>query len=156
MLDAMNDALAWIAAVGAVLATVGAWLGPLRARWQLRAEELRSSRAQRENELHRARFADVWEWQRSQPEGERVEAARWYSEWTGNARPRRGGLDPGPLTPGQHSGNVDEAHDRYLDFLDAVYQPGQPGPLQASGVRDVNRQEPLELPDPDDAAGARH
>jgi hypothetical protein len=156
MLDAMNDALVWIAAVGGVLATVGTWLGPLRARWNLRAEELRTSKARRENEVHRERFADVWEWQRSRPDGpDRMEAARWFSEWTGAAGPRRGGLDSGPMPPGLHSGNVNEAYERYVGFLDSVYRPGQPGPLQAGDIRDINRQEPLELPDPDDTAADR-
>lgn len=137
MLDAVTNALNWIAAIGAVLATVGAWLGPVRARWQLRAEELRTSRARRENELHRRRFASVWEWQRSQPAGpERVDAARWYEEWTGNAKPRRGGLDPGPVTAGLHSGDADEAYEHYIDYLSAVYEPGRLGspaqPLQGS------------------------
>jgi hypothetical protein len=157
MLYAVSDPLAWTAAIAGVAATIGTWMGPLRARWKLRAEELLTSRARRENEVHRQRFADIWEWQRSRPEGpDRVEAARWFSEWTGAVLPRRGGLDSGPMPPGLHSGNVNEAYKRYVDFLDAVYQPGQPGPLQASGVRDINRQEPLELPDPDDPAGARH
>jgi len=97
MLYSMTIVLAWIAALGSVAATMGAWLGPIRARWQLRTEQLRTDEARRENELHRQRFADVWNWQRSQPEGaERVEAAQWYGEWTGAARPRRGGIDDGP------------------------------------------------------------
>lgn len=132
----MNNALTWIAAIGGVLATAGTWFGPLRARWQLRAEELRTGREQRENQLHRQRFADVWEWQDSQPEGPaRVDAARWYGEWTGNYRPRRGGLDARPQTPGLHSADVDDAYDRYIDFLSAVYESGRLGspvqPLQA-------------------------
>jgi hypothetical protein len=96
MLYGVGNALEWIAAIGGVLATVGVWLGPVRARWDLRAEELRTSRARRENELHRQRFASVWEWQWNHPPvgPARVAAARWYSEWTGAARPRRGGLTP--------------------------------------------------------------
>ncbi len=124
MLDAVGNALEWIAAIGGVLATVGTWIGPLRARWSLRAEELRTGRAQRENELHRRRYAAVWEWQRNQPEGsKRVEAARWFSEWTGAVGPRRGGLDPGPQAPGLHNGDADDAYKRYIDFLSAVYDP---------------------------------
>ena len=92
MLDAVNDALIWIAAIGGVLATVGAWTGPLRARWNMQAEGLRTGRAQRENLLHRWRYAQVWEWQRNQPEGSaRADAARWFGEWTGAVGPRRGG-----------------------------------------------------------------
>src|SRR6266436_8245748 len=125
----MSNPLAWIAAIGGVTATIGTWLGPARARWQLRAETLRDGRARRENELHRQRFAEVWNWQRSEPEGEaRTQAARWYGEWTGNYRPRRGGLDDAPLTPGLHSGDEDEAYRNYLDFLAAVYHPGRLGP----------------------------
>jgi hypothetical protein len=126
----VSNALEWIAAIGGVLATVGTWLGPVQARWELRAEELRTSRARRENELNRQRFASVWEWQRNHPTvgSARVAAARWYSEWTGAARPRRGGLDPGPMTPGQHSGDVDEAYNRYIDFLDAIYESGRIAP----------------------------
>jgi hypothetical protein len=127
ILYSMGNPLEWIAAIGGVLATVGTWLGPLRARWELRAGELRNGRDRRENELHRQRFASVWEWQRNHPPvgPARVAASRWYSEWTGNARPRRGGLDPGPMTPGQNSGDVDDAYERYVDFLDDVYQPGR-------------------------------
>lgn len=65
MLYAVSNALEWIAAVGGVLATVGAWIGPLRARWQLRAEELRTGRAQRENRHHQRRYEQIWEWQRN-------------------------------------------------------------------------------------------
>jgi hypothetical protein len=54
-LDGVSDPLAWIAAVGGVAATAGAWLGPVRARWQLRAERLGTDRARWENELHRRR-----------------------------------------------------------------------------------------------------
>lgn len=57
-----GNVLAWIAAIGGVLATIGAWAGPLRARWNLRAEELRTGRAQHENRLHRWRYPEVWEW----------------------------------------------------------------------------------------------
>lgn len=54
-----------------------------------------------------------------------MRAGRWYSEWTGAARQRRGGLDSGPMTLGQHSGDVDDAYNRYIDFLDGVYEPGR-------------------------------
>ncbi len=124
----MSDPLTWIAAVGGVAATVGAWLGPVRTRWQWRAEHARTDEARRDNELHRRRFAEVWNWQRNQPEGpERIDAARWYGEWTGAARPRRGGLDDGPQTPGLHSADEDDAYERYIEFLSAVYEPGRLG-----------------------------
>lgn len=154
MLDTVNTALIWVAAIGGVLATVGAWLGPLRTRWQLQAEELRTSRARRENELHRRRFASVWQWQHNHPPvgPERVAAARWYSEWTGNARPLRGGLDTVPMTPGQHSGSVDDAYERYIDFLDAVYEPGrQVPPIPPLQAQDLPSASPPELPDSDSA-----
>lgn len=100
MLDGMSNPLAWIAAIGSIAATVGAWMGPVRARWQLRGEQLRTDEARRENELHRRRFTELWNWQRDQSESkERMEAARWYGEWTGAASPRRGGMDDGPQTP---------------------------------------------------------
>ena len=128
MLDGMSNPLAWIAAIGSIAATIGAWMGPVRARWQLRAEQLRTDKARRENELHRRRFAEVWNWQRTQPEGhDRIEAARWYGEWTGAARPWRGGLGGGPQTPGLHNADEDEAYERYVQFLGAVYEPGRIG-----------------------------
>jgi hypothetical protein len=146
MLDVVNDALIWVAAIGGVLATVGAWAGPLRARWNLRAEELRIGRAQRENELHRWRYEQIWQWQRNQPQGsQRTDAARWFAEWTGAVGPRRGGLDPGPQTPGQHSGDVDDAYERYVDFLGGIYESGRlmsPSPPLAEG------DHPPELPAP--------
>lgn len=129
ILYSMGNPLAWIAAIGSVLATIGAWAGPLKARWQLRAEELRNGRDRRENELHRQRFASVWEWQRNQADGPaRMEAARWYGEWTGAARPRRGGLDPGPQTPGLNNAEGDDAYQSYINFLSAIYEPGRMGP----------------------------
>jgi hypothetical protein len=138
------NALAWIAAIGGVAATIGTWLGPVRARWQLRAETLRDSQARRENELHRARLAEVWHWWHEQPDGpERAAAARWYSEWTGASRPF-GGADPGPMAPGIGCADADEAYDRYVGFLDAVYQPGRLGAprlpvAEAGGVRARSR-----------------
>jgi hypothetical protein len=158
MLYGMGNALEWIAAVGGVLATVGVWLGPVRARWDLRAEEQRTSRARRENELHRQRFTSVWEWQRNHPPvgPARVAAARWYSEWTGAARPRRGGLDSGPMTPGQHSGDVDDAYNRYIDFLDAIYEPRRLGPpippLQEEDLPAAGRPESPFLGSKDEAS----
>ena len=131
----MSDLLAWIAAVGGVAATADTWLGPVRTRWQQRAEQLRTDRARWENELHRRRFADVWNWQRDQPEGDqRVDAARWYGEWNGAATPRHGGDGGGPQTPGLHSAAEDDAYERYVEFLSALYEPGRLGspaqPLQ--------------------------
>lgn len=150
MLDCVSSALEWIAAIGGVLATAGTWFSPIRSRWQLRVEELRVGRERRENQLHRQRFAEIWEWQRSQPEGqERMEAARWFSEWTGAARPRRGGLDTGPMTPGLHSGNVNEAYERYVDFLGALADSGRLGQLQGPGYAPVKMPTPPELLDPD-------
>lgn len=128
ILISVSNALEWIAAIGGVAATVGAWLGPVRSRWQLRAEQLRTDRARWENQLHRQRFADIWGWQRCQSDGpERTEAVRWFAEWTGTARPRRGGLDAGPQIPGLHSGDLDGAYESYVQFLGAVYEPGHLG-----------------------------
>jgi hypothetical protein len=128
----MSTSLEWIAAVGAVIAAAGGlagWLSTARARMQLRAETIRNGQDRRENELHRQRFAEVWNWQREQPGGdERVQAARWFGEWTGASRPYRGGKDSPPQTPGLHSPDFDDAYDRYIEFLAAVYQPGRLGP----------------------------
>lgn len=118
----MSDPLAWVAAVGGVLATIGTWTGPPRARWHLHAETIRNSQDRRENELHRMRFAEVWNWQNSQPQGpEHVRSARWYGEWTRRDAPYCGGLDPGSLTPGLHSADADDAYDAYIDDLAARY-----------------------------------
>lgn len=137
MLYTVGNTLEWIAAIGGVLATVGAWAGPLRARWNLRTEQLRTGRAQRENELHRWRYEQIWQWQRNQPEGShRADAARWFAEWTGAVGPRRGGIDPGPQTPGQHSGDVDDAYERYVDFLGGMHEARRlmlPSPSLAVG-----------------------
>jgi hypothetical protein len=135
ILAAMGNALAWVAAIGALAAAIGAWRTEATARWQSRAERLHTDAARRENELHRRRFAEVWNWQRNEPEDDaRTQSARWYGEWTGNYRPRRGGLDDAALTPGLHSGSEDEAYRDYLGFLDAVYHPGQLGaPPRALG-----------------------
>lgn len=114
-----------------------------------------SARAgQRENHLHRQRFASVWGWQRNHPPvgPTRVAAARWYSEWTGNAKPLRGGLDPVPITPGQHSGDVDDAYERYIEFLDAIYEPGRlVPPIPPLQAQDLTSASPPELPDSDSA-----
>lgn len=121
----------WVLAIATAALAIegGTALAQWGARWQARAEQERTDAARAENELHRQRFAEVWNWQRDQPEGEdRRQAARWYGEWTGNYQPRRGGLDDAPLTPGLHSGSEDEAYRNYLDFLAAVYQPGRLGP----------------------------
>jgi hypothetical protein len=32
------------------------------------------------------------------------------------------------MTPGQHSGDVDDAYNCYIDFLDAIYEPRRLGP----------------------------
>jgi hypothetical protein len=125
------NALEWIAAVGGVAATAGAWRTEATARWQARVERLRNDRMRRENELHRQRFAEVWTWQRDQPAGEeRAKAARWFGEWTG-ARPLHRSLDDGPQTPGLHSADADDAYERYVEFLGAIYEPGRLGPARA-------------------------
>jgi hypothetical protein len=132
----MYNALVWtgaiggiIAAIAGIIAAVGAWRTESTARWQTRAERLRTDKARHENELHRQRFTSVWNYQRDQPDGpERTEAARWYSEWAGAAWPRRGGLDDGPQSPGLHSPDANDAYERYVDFLSAEYEPGRLGP----------------------------
>jgi hypothetical protein len=128
MLAVMIDPLAWIAAVGGVAATVGAWRTEATARWQARVERLRTDAARRENELHRRRFAEVWNWWHDQPDGpQRTEVARWYYEWTGARPPLSPGAD-GPPPPGIGCRDVDEAYERYVGYLGAVYEPGRLGP----------------------------
>lgn len=131
MLTAMNTTLEWIAAIGAVIAAAGGlagWLSVTRTRLELRTETIRNGQDRRENELHRQRFAEVWNWQRDQPDGdERAQAARWFGEWTGASRPYRGGKDSPPQTPGLHSAGADDAYDRYVEFLGEVYEPGRLG-----------------------------
>lgn len=120
----------WILAIATVLLAGegGTALVQWRTRWEARAEEARTDQARRENELHRARFTEVWEWQRAEPQGDdRARSARWFGEWTGAAAPYRGGLDAGPLTPGMHAGSADEAYQDYVDFLGAQYHPGRLG-----------------------------
>ncbi len=125
ILVSVSNPLAWIAAIGGVAATIGAWRTEATARWQARAERLRTDRTRRQDELHRARLAEVWQWWQDEPDGdERVKAARWYSEWTGAAMPFRGGLDPGPQPPGFGCRDADEAYERYVGFLEAKYAPG--------------------------------
>jgi hypothetical protein len=46
---------------------------------------------------------------------------RAAGEWAGAAAPFRAGLDDGPQTPGPHSASADDAYQRYVDFLGAVY-----------------------------------
>ncbi len=83
--------------------------------------------ARRENELHRQRLAEVWDYWHDLPDGpERTAAARWYTEWTGASPPFSDGAD-GPLAPGVGCADADEAYDRYIGFLDAVYNPGRLG-----------------------------
>jgi hypothetical protein len=119
----MTLALAWIAALGGAAATIGTWLGPLRARWQLRAETIRNGQDRRENELHRRRLTEAWHQWNDMPAGpERTEAARWYTEWTGAAAPRRGGIDPGPQAPGFGCASADDAYNRYIEFLGYRYE----------------------------------
>jgi hypothetical protein len=120
----------WILAVATTAIAIegGTALLQWGARWHARAEQFRTDAARRENELHRRRFAEVWNWQRDQPDGdERAQAARWFGEWTGASRPFRGGKDSPPQTPGLHSAGADDAYDRYIEFLGAVYEPGRLG-----------------------------
>jgi hypothetical protein len=76
-----------------------------------------------------------------------VEAARWYGEWTGAYRPRRGGRDPGPQTPGLHNADGDDAYQSYINFLSAVYEPGRMGPpVPPLQEQDLPAAIPSELP----------
>lgn len=108
MLTGMTVAT-WIAAIAtlALASERGTALTQLSARWNARAEELRTDEAPRENELHGQRFAEVRNWQREQPEGEeRVKSAQWCGEWTGADKRYCGGMDSEPVTTGLHSRSV--------------------------------------------------
>jgi hypothetical protein len=121
------NALQWtavgsvIAAAGAVLAAIGAWRTEATARWQARAERLRNTAARKENGLQRRRFTEIWQWWHDQPDGSgRAAAARWYTEWTGAARPYHG-KDDGPMAPGIGSATAGEAYKQYILSLDIRY-----------------------------------
>ena len=91
----------------------------------------------------RARLAEVWQWWHDQPDGDaRVKAARWYSEWTGAAMPFRGGLEPGPQSPGFGCASDEEAYERYVGFLEAKYEPGRLGPPLPALSDDAGRVAP--------------
>jgi hypothetical protein len=124
----MAIALAWIAALGGLAATIGAWRTEARARWQARAERLRTDAARLENELHRQRFTEVWHrWHDMKDGPERVRLIKWYDEWTGAREPFGADAD-GPQAPGLHTPDEDEAYKWYVGFLEALYHPGRLGP----------------------------
>lgn len=135
MLSAMSDSLAWagavggiVAAAGAIVAAAGAWRTEITARWQARAERLRTDEARRENDLHRQRHAELYQWWHDMPDGpERVRAMHWFAEWTGARHPYRGG-DQGAIPPGFGCRDSGDAYLRYVGLLDAMYHPGRLGP----------------------------
>jgi hypothetical protein len=51
-----------VAAIAGIIAAIGAWRTEVTARWQVHVESLRNDKLRRENQLHHARFAEVWEW----------------------------------------------------------------------------------------------
>jgi hypothetical protein len=51
----------------------------------------------------------------------------WFSEWTG-ARDPYHGTDEGSIPPGFGCRDADDAYERYIDFLDAIFHPGHLGP----------------------------
>jgi hypothetical protein len=132
---AMSDPLAWtgaiggaVAAAGAVIAAIGAWRTEATARWQARVERLRTDQARTENELHRMRHKELYDWWHDMPDGPgRTRAMRWFGEWTGARDPYRGN-DQGAMTPGFGCRDADQAYDRYIGFLDAIFHPGRLGP----------------------------
>jgi hypothetical protein len=145
----MND-LEWtgaisgsVAAVGAVVAAIGAWRTEITARWQARVERLRNDQARRENELHHARHAQLWNWWHDMPDGpERIRAMHWFGEWTAARDPYRGD-EQGAIPPGFGCANADEAYQRYTGWLEMIYHPGRPG-------REPPAIKPPPLPEPDD------
>lgn len=130
----MNDPLAWTAAIGgavaavaSIIAAAGSWRTEITARWQARAERLRTDAARRENELHRMRHAQLYRWWHDMPDGPaRIKATRWFGEWTG-ARDPYHGSDQGAIPPGFGCAGPDDAYDRYIALLDLIYHPGRPG-----------------------------
>ena len=65
---------------------------------------------------------------------------RWFGEWTGARDPYRGN-DQGAMTPGVRlRGTADQADDRYIGFLDAIFHPGRLGPPPKSLAASRNRQ----------------
>lgn len=131
----MSDPLAWtgaiggaVAAAGAVVAAIGAWRTEATARWQARVERLRTEQARKENELHHMRHKQLYDWWHDMPDGpERIRAMHWFGEWTG-ARDPYHGSDQGSIPPGFGCRDADEAYDRYIGFLDAIFHPGRLGP----------------------------
>jgi hypothetical protein len=115
-------------ATGVIGAGIGSWARTVRARWQLGVEATRSGRDRRENQLHRQRFAEVYHlWHDEPDEAERVKLSRWYTEWTGAAPPRQGGIFAGPQAPGFGCADESEAYERYLATLEARHNPGRLG-----------------------------
>jgi len=77
-----------VAAVGAVIAAIGAWRTEATARWQARVERLRNDQARKENALHRMRHKQLYDWWHDMPDGPgRIRAMHWFGEWTGAAIP---------------------------------------------------------------------
>jgi hypothetical protein len=78
---------------------------------------------------------------RARPDGdERVQAARWYTEWTGAAAPRRGGIDGGPQPPGFGCRDAADAYDRYIDFLSYWYASASQALPQRRRLRILTRR----------------
>ncbi len=80
-----------MAAVGAVIAAIGAWRTEATARWQARVEQLRTGQARKENELHHMRHKQLYDWWHDMPDGPgRIRAMHWFGEWTGARDPYHG------------------------------------------------------------------
>jgi hypothetical protein len=125
------NALEWVAAVGGVAAAAGAWRTEAAARWQARAERLRTDKARREKDLHQARFLQLYHWWNDMPDSpERRAAMDFFAEWTGARDPGRAG-EPGPLPPGFGSADSDDAYRSYVRTLDDQFGPGRAGAPRA-------------------------
>jgi hypothetical protein len=106
-----------VAAVGAVAAAVGAWRTEITARWQTRAERLRTDNAHMENELHRARFTEIWEWVQAQPEGDQqLKAVEWLGQHAGLRYPQRV-TQGGSWSIPELRMSADEAYAQYITAL---------------------------------------
>lgn len=57
---------------------------------------------------------------------ERIKPMRWYGEWTRAREPYRGS-DQRAIPPGFECRDADEASDRYVGYLDAIFHLGRLG-----------------------------
>jgi hypothetical protein len=118
------DALAWTGAIGGataaaagIIAAIGSWRTEVTARWKARAERLRTDEARIENELHRARFTEIWEWVQAQPAGDQQrDAVWWLGQHTGLRYAERVARDGSRSMPALRM-TADQAYAQYITAL---------------------------------------